>query len=94
MCCIVLSVDDPVVDGEKPDGGLDYRPKKLQTFVEQYVREVGPRVVIEQLPTGEPKFDFLPTEAIHLGEALIRLGTMATDDTKSVKCESCEGHPI
>jgi hypothetical protein len=92
MCCVVLSADEPVVDGKRSDGTPDYIPKELQAYVEQHVREVGPRVVIEQLPTGRPKFTFLPGEAIHLGEALIRLATMARDDTKSVKCESCERH--
>jgi hypothetical protein len=93
MCFVVLSTENPVVHKHGPGGTLDYVPKELQTYIEQDVREIGPRVVIEELLTGKPKLNLLPAEAIHLGEALIRLATMATDDTKLVKCKPCDMHP-
>jgi hypothetical protein len=54
--------------------------------------EIGPRVVIGRRPGGEPPINLLPDEARHLGEGLIRLATMANDDSRLVKCEPCEGH--
>jgi len=93
MCMISLATSHPFHPMDKPTGEIG-APGKIQLYVEQHLREVGPRVVIEQLPAGYPKFSILPAEALHLSEALHRLATMATDDSKSVKCDLCEGHPI
>lgn len=96
MCFVVLSTEDPVTVDLGRDGVSEYVrvPKELEVYLEQHFREVGPRVVISQRPTGRPAMKLLPEEALHLGEGLIRLATMATDDTKLVKCEPCEHHPI
>jgi hypothetical protein len=64
----------------------------LEIYLQQHVREVGPRIVIGQRPTGEPRIHLLPDEARHLGEALIRLASMADDDSQLVKCEPCDQH--
>src|SRR6185503_17892758 len=67
--------------------------EELQLYIEQYSHEVGPRIVVERIPTGDPKFSMLPTEALHFSEALRRLATMAVDGSKSVKCQPCDQHP-
>ncbi|TCO54358.1 hypothetical protein EV192_109339 [Actinocrispum wychmicini] len=91
MCFVRLSTEDPVLDGQT-DGGPAYQPKELEIYVQQGMREVGPRVAIGQRPTGEPKINLLPDEARHLGEGLIRLAAMADDDRQLVKCEPCDKH--
>jgi len=86
MCYIDLALGGPDVgtsDDDRPDDS------KLEMYLEQDVREVGPRVVIGQLPTGWPKLNFLPLDALHLSEALARLAYTAIDDRRSTICEPC-----
>jgi hypothetical protein len=96
MCFVVLSTEDPVTVDLGRNGGKNYVPvpKELELYLEQHFREIGPRVVISQRPTGRPAMKLLPEEALHLGEGLIRLATMATDGTTLVKCEPCEDHSL
>jgi len=42
MCFVVLSTEDPVVDGERADGRPDYRPKELEIYLQQHVRKSAP----------------------------------------------------
>jgi hypothetical protein len=95
MCFVVLSTEDPVhLDvGRNDETEHVLVPKKFEIYLEQHFREVGPRVVMSQLPTGAPMFKLLPEEAQHLGEGLTRLATMAGDETTLIRCELCEGHP-
>jgi hypothetical protein len=91
MCyVVVLSTEDSVADGQGANGC----PQRMELYIEQDVREVGPRVVMGMLPTGRPRLGFLPAEARHLGEALIRLAAMAVDDSGLVRCEPCRALPI
>jgi hypothetical protein len=88
MCYVVLSTEDPAYSTESD--GCPLNCPRLQTYVEQHVREIGPRVVIDQVPHGRTKLAFLPGEAIHLGQALIRLAAMADNDITTPQCDSCE----
>jgi hypothetical protein len=84
MSEVVLSSEDPIVMGEKPHDLSDYFPTELAIYLDQHVREIAPRVIIDQLPCDRKKLHFLPTEARQVGEALIRLAAMATEDSESV----------
>jgi hypothetical protein len=77
---VILSTEDPVVIGEKPHDLSDYHPTELVIYLDQHVREVAPRVIIDQVPAGRRKLHFLPAEARRVGEALLRLATMAADE--------------
>lgn len=95
MCFVVLSTEVPVVVAMDAGGGTTVPvvlPKELEIYLEQRFREVGPRIVIRQRPSGETKLTLLPREAVHLGEALLRLAGMATDDTTLISCQGCAGH--
>jgi hypothetical protein len=94
-CASSFSQPNPIGVETAGDGGqrkYDHIPKELEVYLQQYVREVGPRIVVGLRPTGEPKVKLLPEEALHLGEGLIRLATMANNDSKLVKCEPCVCH--
>jgi hypothetical protein len=67
--------------------------EKLQLYLEQFPHEVGPRIVVEHIPAGDPKFSILPLEAVHFSDTLRRLARIAVDANKFVKCEPCDQHP-
>jgi hypothetical protein len=85
MSEVVLSSENPVVVGEKPHDLPEYFPTKLVIYLDQHIREITPRVIVDQLPWDRQKLHFLPTEARQVGEALIRLAAMATEDSKLVR---------
>lgn len=87
MCYIDLALGGPDVGVTEDDRPED---SKLEIYLEQDVREVGPRVVVGQLPTGWPKLNLLPLDALHLSEALARLAYTGIDDGRSAICEPCD----
>jgi hypothetical protein len=91
ICDIILSTEDPTI--ETVDNKRVHCPKKIQAYIEQNIREIGPRVVVREERTGEPEFSLLPAEALHLGMSLSRLGTMAAENSKLEKCQSCGAPP-
>nr|CEL18623.1 hypothetical protein [Kibdelosporangium sp. MJ126-NF4] len=73
-----------MTEDDRPDGS------GLELYLEQDVREVGPRVVVGQLPTGWPKLNLLPADALHLSKALARLARTAMGDGQATTCEPCD----
>lgn len=77
---VVLSTEDPVVQGARLGDRAQYFPAELVLYLDQHVREVGPRVVIDQVPAERRQLYLLPVEARQVGEALIRLAGLARED--------------
>nr|WP_042183018.1 hypothetical protein [Kibdelosporangium sp. MJ126-NF4]CEL15301.1 hypothetical protein [Kibdelosporangium sp. MJ126-NF4]CTQ95657.1 hypothetical protein [Kibdelosporangium sp. MJ126-NF4] len=68
---VLLSTEDMNVSGRKPHNPADYRPTELVIYLDQHVREIGPRIVVGQLPGDRTKLHLLPAEARQLGKALL-----------------------
>ncbi|TCO59814.1 hypothetical protein EV192_104657 [Actinocrispum wychmicini] len=66
-------------------------PKELEVYLEQQVGDNVPRMVIGKRPSGDVLLQCAPTEAMHLGNALLRLAAMAMGG-KMMECGECEGH--
>jgi hypothetical protein len=73
----LLSTEDPTIVGGKPHQLLDYRPPELVICLDQHVREIGPRVVLDQFPSDRSKLHLLPGEARRVGEALVEMAVLA-----------------
>jgi Domain of unknown function (DUF6907) len=76
---ILLSPEDLTVVGGKPHLAADYRPTELMIYLGQHVREIGPRVILGQLPGDRTELHLLPAEARRLGETLLHMATIAGD---------------
>jgi hypothetical protein len=76
---ILLSTEDSTVLGEKPHQLSDYHPTELVIYLDQHVREMGPRVVMDQLPGDRGKLHLLPTEARRVSEALVEMAVLAEE---------------
>ncbi|TCO53072.1 hypothetical protein [Actinocrispum wychmicini] len=95
MCFVALSMEVPTVvamDGGNGTTVPVVLPKELEIYLEQRFRERVPQVVVGERPSGRQQLTLLPAEAVHLGEALLRLAGMAVDDTVLVECSGCVGH--
>jgi hypothetical protein len=76
---ILLSTEDQTVLGEKPRQLTDYHPTELVIYLDQHVREIGPRVVMDQLPCDRGKLHLLPAEARRVSEALVEMAVLAEE---------------
>ncbi|MBE1465124.1 hypothetical protein [Kibdelosporangium phytohabitans] len=73
----MLSSEDLSVAGQVPHKPSDYRPTELVVYLDQHVREVGPRVVVGQLPGDRTKLHLLPAEARQVAQALLDMADLA-----------------
>jgi hypothetical protein len=78
---ILLSTEDQTVLGEKPRQLSDYHTTELVIYLDQHVREIGPRVVMDQLPGDRGKLHLLPSEARRVSEALVEMAVLAEGDS-------------
>jgi hypothetical protein len=46
MCFVLLTTEDPVVDGKRADGRLDYHPKELELWQSPETVETPNRVIL------------------------------------------------
>ncbi|ONI81617.1 hypothetical protein ALI144C_20170 [Actinosynnema sp. ALI-1.44] len=74
---VQLSSEDMSVHGQSPHKASDYRPTELVIYLDQHVREIGPRVIVDQLPGDRTKLHLLPTEARRVAEALLDMVALA-----------------
>lgn len=65
---VLLSTEDAVGPGQ---------PAELVVYLDQHVREVGPRVILDQLPASRGRVHLLPAEARRLGQALLETAALA-----------------
>ncbi|ONI72744.1 hypothetical protein ALI144C_42820 [Actinosynnema sp. ALI-1.44] len=74
---ILLSTEDMKVRGQVPHKPSDYQPVELVIYLDQHVREVGPRIVFDQLPGDRKMVHLLPTEARRVADALLAMALLA-----------------
>nr|CEL17459.1 hypothetical protein [Kibdelosporangium sp. MJ126-NF4]CTQ91314.1 hypothetical protein [Kibdelosporangium sp. MJ126-NF4] len=74
---VLLSTEDLRISGQVPHKPSDYRPTELVIYLDQHVREVGPRVVVGQLPGDRTKLHLLPAEARQVAQALLDVANLA-----------------
>jgi len=79
---IALPSADPVMVGDPPHP----RMRQLLVYVEQHIREEGPRVVVTDSHSEENERRFSLDEAIGLGVALFHGISIITDGKTTVRC--------
>ncbi|ALG12478.1 hypothetical protein H4W33_003084 [Kibdelosporangium phytohabitans] len=76
---VLLSTEDLRVAGQVPHKPSDYRPTELVIYLDQHVREIGPRVVVGQPPGDRTKLHLLPAEARQIAQALLDMVNLMED---------------
>nr|WP_042180090.1 hypothetical protein [Kibdelosporangium sp. MJ126-NF4]CEL14202.1 hypothetical protein [Kibdelosporangium sp. MJ126-NF4]CTQ88570.1 hypothetical protein [Kibdelosporangium sp. MJ126-NF4] len=79
---VQLSTEDMNVHGQAPHKASDYRPTELAIYLDQHVREIGPRVVLDRLPRDRTKLHLLPPEARRIAQALLDMVTLAEETSE------------